>query len=298
MPSVPEIDFYKFLGIDATASKKEINRTINRLLRDNHPDLFPNDATKAEVTSRANHAREWLESDSKRAEYDAHHGIRRPQNNESGPKQSSKPAERNPRTRPSPARSSGQRHSYRRKGDDIRASVKLKFEEAFLGCVKNVNGTNVNIPPRTRDGELLIAHGYGEESPDDGYSGDLYIEVAVKTNPVFDYYRDTNDLCILIPISELESIFGTTVNLLDFQGVSQSIKIPPRSNDNKTWKIDGTRFSDMKTSIPYSVFVSVRVTKLDLSQLNSLSEAAKHGLGLLNFELYRYGIRDKTLFPD
>lgn len=299
MSSVPDIDFYDLLGIDVTASKKEINKTINRLLRENHPDRFPNDPKKAAITSDANYAREWLETDSKRAIYDAHHNVqKKPKADGSGTSQNKSSAERNQKSKPSPARSAGQRHSYRRRGTDVNVTVDLTFEEAFIGCVKKVNGTNVNIPPRMRNGESLIVRGYGDESPDDGDSGDLTIDVTVENSPIFDYYRESDDLRILIPISELEAIFGGSVNVLDLQGKSQTIKIPPRSNDNKTWKIEGSKFSSTKTSLPFSVYVSIKVIRLDLSQLNGLSEAAKHGLGLLSFELYRHGPRDKTLFPD
>lgn len=299
MSSVPEMNFYDYLGLSVTASKKEIGKTINRLVRENHPDLYPNDPIKAEITSNALWAREWLESDSKRDVYDAHHRFNENRKSrKSGATQTKTSGERNQKSRPSPARSAGQRHTYRRRGRDVHLTVDLTFEEAFAGCVKNIDGNSLEILPRMRDGEELKYEGYGEMSPDDGHSGDLILTVAVKSSPIFDYYRDTDDLCIVIPISELESIFGASVKIRDFKGESQTIRIPPRTNNGKSWKLENSKFSSTKTSLPFSVYVSIQVIRLETSQVTNLSEAAKHGLGLLNFELYRQGLRDKSLFPD
>lgn len=296
--SIPTINFYMILGISRTASKKEISVRINKILRETHPDLFPNDPEKAEKAKIANHAREWLENDQKRAEYDRELDRLSGRSSSSPKQQKNGYSSKSTRTPPNAARSAGQRHTYREHGDDVFVAVNLSFQEAFNGCTKLLNGYNIDISGGVRDKVRLVVDGAGGDSPDGGRPGNLFIDVTVQPHPIFSYFKDTDELSLVVFISELESIFGTRVSFLDLDGTMSTLRIPPRTNDNKSWRADSNQFVTNGSAFQDGLWVTARVVRIDGKKLSNMSEAAKYGLGLLNFELHGNGVRDKTLFPD
>ena len=68
--SDPEINFYLFLDIPSNEKSENIKIIIRRLWRDNHPDRFPGDPEKAEITRLANLAFEWLMNETNRNIHD------------------------------------------------------------------------------------------------------------------------------------------------------------------------------------------------------------------------------------
>jgi len=296
--SIPSINFYEILSISRSLSKKEINTQINRILRENHPDRFPDDPQKAELAGIANHAREWLENDQKRAEYDRELDrlSGQKQTNARQPQRDTSPRSRS--TPPSAARSAGQRHTYREHGADVYVSVNLSFKEAFEGCTRSLNGYGIDISGGVRSNERLVVTGCGDLSPDGGRPGNLFIDVKVQPHPIFQYFKDSSELGLVVYISELEALFGTRVSFLDLGGVRSTLKIPPRTNDNKSWKADANQFAKNGTAFGDGLWVTAKVVRIDGKKLGNMSEAAKHSLGLLNFELHGHSVRDKSLFPD
>jgi len=63
-------DYYKTLGVNRDADKKEIKRAFRRLARQHHPDVNPGDKQAEERFKEINEAYEVLSDPDKRAEYD------------------------------------------------------------------------------------------------------------------------------------------------------------------------------------------------------------------------------------
>ena len=64
------IDYYKVLGVDKSASSKDIKKAYRQLARLYHPDMNPNDKTAEERFKQINEAYEVLGNSKNRAKYD------------------------------------------------------------------------------------------------------------------------------------------------------------------------------------------------------------------------------------
>ena len=63
-------DYYKILGVDRTASEKEIKKAFRKLARECHPDVNPDDKAAEQRFKDINEAHEVLSDPEKRAKYD------------------------------------------------------------------------------------------------------------------------------------------------------------------------------------------------------------------------------------
>ena len=138
-------DYYEVLGLQKGASAEEIKKAYRRLAKENHPDLHPGDKACEERFKEINEAYEILSDDDKRAKYDQFgHAAFDPSAGfggggfegfgdfgDLGDIFSSffgggfgGSARSNP--------------NAPRRGDNLRASVNISFEEAAFGCKKEV----------------------------------------------------------------------------------------------------------------------------------------------------------------
>src|SRR5476651_652685 len=64
------IDYYKILGLEKTATDKDIKNAYRKLARKYHPDLNPNDAEANKKFQQLNEANEVLSDPEKRKKFD------------------------------------------------------------------------------------------------------------------------------------------------------------------------------------------------------------------------------------
>ncbi len=152
-------DYYEVLGVDKSASADEIKKAYRNIAKENHPDLHPGDKQCEERFKEANEAYEVLSDDEKRKKYDQFgHAAFDPSYGAGaggagfggfsgfgdlgdifgdifgggfggfGGGQRSNP-------------------NAPRKGENIRASVNISFEEAAFGCEKEVTVARVEQCP-------------------------------------------------------------------------------------------------------------------------------------------------------
>ena len=128
-------DYYEVLGLQKGASAEEIKKAYRKLAKENHPDLHPGDKACEERFKEINEAYEILSDDDKRAKYDQYgHAAFDPSAGfggagfegfgdfgDLGDIFSSFFGPNAPR-----------------RGENLRASVNISFEEAAFGCKKEV----------------------------------------------------------------------------------------------------------------------------------------------------------------
>ena len=137
-------DYYEVLGLQKGASAEEIKKAYRKLAKENHPDLHPGDKACEERFKEINEAYEILSDDDKRAKYDQFgHAAFDPSAGfggggfegfgdfgDLGDIFSSFFGGGFGSARSNP--------NAPRRGDNLRASVNISFEEAAFGCKKEV----------------------------------------------------------------------------------------------------------------------------------------------------------------
>ena len=307
-------DYYECLGLKKGATDEEIKKAYKKLAKKFHPDLNPGNKRAEEAFKRTNEAYSVLSDPEKRKLYDefGFQGVDPNFNAEAA-----RAARDGMHFRAGPGgggggfsfhdlgdmgdlgdifgsffggtqRGGAWQRSAPRRGDDLRLSLELGFEEAVFGCTKEVRteriepcadcggsgkqGQNVcplcrgkgavkrrrtvriPVPAGTDDGETLRLAGQGGAAPAGGTAGDLLVSVTVRPSPVF--RRDGRDIRTEARISFPQAVFGTE---LEVQTVDGRVKltIPAGTQSGAAFRLRGK-------GVPYGggrgdQFVTVRV---------------------------------------
>jgi curved DNA-binding protein len=136
---------------------------------------------------------------------------------------------------------------------DHHARVDIDLEEAYSGTTRTLelkrpdlkpDGTldlkthtvKVTIPAGVTEGQLIRLAGQGEHSPNGGKPGDLYLEVHMKPNRLFQL--DGRDVTLTLPITPWESALGATVTVPTLGG-GVDMRIPPNSQSGQKLRLRG-----------------------------------------------------------
>jgi DnaJ-class molecular chaperone len=127
------------------------------------------------------------------------------------------------------------------RGGDANYRLTLDFLDALNGGKQQLtlpDGSvlDVNIPPGTRDGQVLRLRGKGRGGIGGGPSGDALIEIEVRPHPVFTLKGD--DVYVELPISLREAVLGGKVNVPTPSGVV-SMNVPRWANTGTRLRLKG-----------------------------------------------------------
>lgn len=145
-------DLYEALGLQKGASEEEIKKAYRKLAKKYHPDLNPGDKTAEEKMKEVNAAYEILSDPEKKARYDqfGHAGVDPSYGGGGGQYSGFEDFDLGSIFDSffGGGMGGGQtRRSGPRKGESIRASVTLTFEEAAFGCQKQITVNRVETCP-------------------------------------------------------------------------------------------------------------------------------------------------------
>ena len=149
-------DYYEVLGVEKSATADEIKKAYRKITRENHPDLHPGDKACEERFKEANEAYEVLSDEEKRKKYDQFgHAAFDPNAGFGGGGFGGFSGGFGDfgdlsdlfgdifgfggGTRSNP--------NAPRRGDNIRASVNISFEEAAFGCEKEITTQRIEQCP-------------------------------------------------------------------------------------------------------------------------------------------------------
>lgn len=259
MTDKPDRNFYLFLGLSSSATVPEIKLAIRKKFKENHPDLFPNDPAKLKKTQLCNEATRWLTTDL-RADHDRTFGEQSSSGNAGRGSKTGGSSRDSKWNGPNPGRADGERKKYRTQGEEIHERISISFAEAFLGCIGESNGARFRIPAGISSGKTVRVAGKGGKSPDGGSRGDLFVTVHVESNPVFSYHQSSKELCITVPLTELEALIGIELSANYFDGSIFSVSVPAGSHNRNTWKVQNENRGE-GAGLPDSYWIKLNITK-------------------------------------
>ncbi|MCS3928947.1 DnaJ-class molecular chaperone [Bradyrhizobium elkanii] len=212
-------DPYTTLGVKKEATQDEIQKAYRRLAKKLHPDLNPGNKTAEEKFKEISAAYDLLSDPEKRARFDGGEidasGTERPrqqyyrdfadQGGWSAYTSNSGFADFGDYVGDIISEIFGRdgRVGRRRRGQDVHYHLDLSFLDAINGGKQSLvlpdgSTLDVNIPPGTRDGQILRLRGKGRPGVSEGPPGDALIEISVLPHPSFT--RKGDDIYLDLPI--------------------------------------------------------------------------------------------------
>jgi molecular chaperone DnaJ len=105
----------------------------------------------------------------------------------------------------------------------------------------------LNIPRGIQPEKKLRYQGIGNDGWYGGARGDIYVAIKVKENPYFQ--RKSDDIHIKLPISFLDAILGSTVEVITLEGVEKiSVPAGTQNGDHLTLRNRGCYLGINKTA--------------------------------------------------
>ena len=293
------IDYYKVLGLDKSATEKEIKSAYRKLARKHHPDLNPNNSEAEEKFKKINEAHEVLSDPEKRKKYDQY--GKDWQHAEEFEK-----AKSQRQGRPSGAGyneytySSGRESDFsdffesmfgggggferqqggaKFRGQDFNAELRLNLSEVKETHKRTltVNGKNIRItiPAGIEDGQTIKIKGYGGEGINGGPHGDLYITFSLLNDTSFK--REGANLYKTIEIPLTTAVLGGEI-VVDTLTGKVKLNVKPGTQNGTTVKLKGKGFPIYKKDgsgdlyITYSPKIPSRITEQQKSLFMELEK--------------------------
>lgn len=225
-----EKDYYRILGVDKTATAKELSKAYRTLARKNHPDTNPGDTAAEERFKEISTAYEVVGDEATRKKYDE---FRRLGGGMSGgyggfgQRGNQNVGDLGDLSDLLGGLFGGGRGQTAGRGGfgfgpmpgtDLQAQLTLTFDEAVNGVTKTVRlnsdalskpmEVTVRIPAGVRNGQRIRVPGKGAPSSDGGDPGDLLVAITIQPHEIFD--RDGNNLLVDVPITYSEAVLGPT----------------------------------------------------------------------------------------
>jgi DnaJ-class molecular chaperone len=250
-------DPYETLGVKKDASRAEIQKAYRALAKKLHPDLNPGNKQAEEKFKDVTAAYDLLSDPEKRARFDRGEvdasGAERPRyrsyrdfaDSDGGSTYTSDAgftdfADASDIFGDIFGRE-GRRGSFRMHGQDVNYRLDLDFLDAINGGKRQItlpDGSmlDVNIPPGTRDGQILRLRGKGRPGMGGGPPGDALVEINVRPHPLF--IRKGDDIHVELPISLGEAVLGGKITAPTPTG-PVSLTVPKWSNTGKVLRLKG-----------------------------------------------------------
>ena len=258
-------DYYKILGVERGASPEEIKQAYRKLARKYHPDVSKEvDAERR--FKEIGEAYAVLKDAEKKAAYDQMgsnwsqgQGFTPPPNWDSGyefrgdgnSQDHSEFFESIFGQRA--ARGEARSTQFNFPGEDHHAKIEIDLRDSYLGAERSISLTmptmdsdgrmrmqartlEVKIPQGIRSGQHLRLAGQGSPGFGSGKAGDLYLEIAIKTDPIFKI--DGKDVHVDLALSPWEAALGSSVALPTPTGKVE-LNIPPNTMAGKKLRLKG-----------------------------------------------------------
>lgn len=292
------VNYYTVLGIDKSATPKDIKNAYRKLARKHHPDLNPNDKDANMNFQQINEANEVLSDPEKRKKYDQYgkdwkHADEFEKANKY---QEQSSYSRGARATGSQSgadfsdffesmfgggASGGRGRQIKYRGEDFKAELHLDLIDAYKTNKQTltVNGKNIRItiPAGIENGQTIKISGHGGPGINGGPSGDLYITFSIDNHPKFK--RLKNDLYATIDLDLYTAILGGEITIETLTG-KVKLKVAQETQNGSKIKLQGKGFPVYKNEgkfgdlyITYNVKVPTNLTDKQKELFTELSKS-------------------------
>lgn len=304
-------DYYALLGVSRSATDEEIKKAYRKLAIQYHPDRNPDDKKAEDKFKEITEAYETLGDNKKREMYDkfghtqggnpfgggaggpfgggAGGGFGRTYSGNNAGGDPFQDIFGDVFSEVFGASKGGPRARQRnQKGADLRYTLSITLEEAAAGCEKVISFLRntgakeenaklaVTVPAGVKDNQKLKLTGEGDGSST-GPSGDLYVILQIQEHSLFK--RDENDIVLELPVSYIDAILGTSLEVPTLTG-RVLIKIPPGTHTGQALRLKGKGLPKMGGFGSGDMLIKVlidtpqEVSAAEKELLNKLSQTA------------------------
>ena len=292
------LDYYKLLGIDKTATPKEIKNAYRKLARKFHPDLNPNDKDAKRKFQQINEANEVLSDPEKRKKYDQYgkdwqHSeqfekqkqYQQQSSDFGGSRYTSSQSEGDFsdffESMFGRGASTGRGRQVKYRGEDYNAELQLELIDAYKTHKQTltVNGKKIRItiPAGIENGQTIKIAGHGGQGVNGGPDGDLYITFSIANHSRFK--RLGNDLYLSVDLDLYKAVLGGELTIDTLDG-KVKLKVKPETQNGTKVKLKEKGFPVYKNEgqygdllITYSIRIPTNLSEKQKKLFTQLSES-------------------------
>jgi curved DNA-binding protein len=254
------LDYYKILGLEKSATLKDIKSAYRRLARKYHPDLNPNDKDAKRNFQQINEANEVLSDPEKRKKYDQY--GKDWQHAEEFEKQRTYREQSQGSQAGGFSESSfggdfsdffesmfggsanaGRSRQVKYRGEDYNAELHLDLLEAYKTHKRTltVNGKNIRItiPAGIENGQTIKISGHGGQGVNGGPNGDLYLTFSIANHPKIK--RLQSNLYTSVDLDLYTAVLGGELTIDTLTG-KVKLKVKPETQNGSKIKLKGKGF--------------------------------------------------------
>ena len=283
-------DFYRTLGLDRSASAKEVSTAYRRLARQHHPDVSGGDPASESRFKEINAAHDVLGDEKKRAAYDKwgdqwEHAeqLEEMQRQRGGFSGFGGPG--GTRIEFGDAAGFGGigglddlgdlfggifgGHRGPARGRDVEHPVTISLAEAFHGVTRSIQAQRaagedgprlsrleVKIPAGAAAGTRVKVPGKGNPGPAGGPPGDLFLVVSVADDPRFE--RRGDDLRSDVEVPVHDAALGGEITVPTLTG-QVALRIPQGTQNGRVFRLAGQGMPRLKRDGRGDLLVAVRL---------------------------------------
>ncbi len=291
------IDYYRILGIDKSATIKEIKSAYRKLARKYHPDLNPNDKDAKKNFQQINEANEVLSDPEKRKKYDQYgkdwkHADEFNKANRSRQQTSNASDQGYSRAQNEREFSDffesmfggfnggGRSRQAKYRGEDYNAELHLDLIDAYethkQTLTVNDKKIRITIPAGIENGQTIKIAGHGGKGINGGPDGDLYITFSIANHSRFKRLGD--NLYTTVDLDLYDAILGGEI-MIDTLDGKVKLKVKPETQNGSKIKLKNKGFPVYKKkglSGDLYVTFSIKIpTNLTEKQKELFSELTK-----------------------
>jgi DnaJ-class molecular chaperone len=249
-------DPYETLGVNRSATDKDIKDAFKKLARKFHPDLHPGDKKAEAKFKEISAAKDFLDDKEKRRRFDAGEidasGAERPQERfyrdfADGPAYASHATQdgfaNNEELEEFLSRAFAGRGqsqgAFRARGQDVSYVLPVGFLDVANGAARTITlpegkTLQVTIPEGAEDLQMLRLKEQGMPGFGGGPSGDAYVELHVEPHPFF--RRKDDNIHVEVPVTLKEAVLGARIEVPTISG-PVAVTVPKGSNTGTTLRL-------------------------------------------------------------